>query len=74
MMGEKRVVKGADDYQRELDGKLQDLQREADLHLGQVVRKSRHNEVDVVRAKGIAEGIDRAARLVLNTNPYTLGD
>lgn len=60
----------ADEYQRILDAKLQELQREVDLHLGQLTRKSRHNECDVIKAKGIAMGVDRAAKLVLNTSPY----
>ncbi len=72
-MAQNTIVKRADDYQRELDAKLQALQKEVDLHLGQVTRKNRHNESDVIRAKGIAMGVDRAAKLVLTTNPYTLG-
>ena len=61
-----REIKKIDDYQREVDAELKKLQDEVDLHLGKLTRKSRHNEVDVMKAKGVALGVDMAARKFLS--------
>jgi hypothetical protein len=72
-MGQGFVVRLADEYQRALDAKLKELQDGVDLRLGRSTRKSRHNEVDVIKAKGIAMGVDMAAKLVLSVSPYDFG-